>query len=744
MAKLSIGDRNAKNKAVARSRPDSFSPDPRLIQIDDVFSVPPHTIRTETSSTISTSPISPSRRPSTQPGGEMERIRQAMLKDHIALVRDAENRRPEYLKRIKRSLSEADPTAILDDGALDRDRGAAVGIMESPHKGRRLKLFQETSEESFEESLMAGGYGRYVSLYCGSKMLILLTNLTQRTADWVRQPQPLAVPAAAGPSNIAKLLAEVEAGPPTEKELKKRKRLEAFRSDSGISKSKLYPVEIEGKGRVLLEYPNEDNIGISEPTPSKKRNRRKKKGAEPTAKERKPLATPISFEEAIEKPNWPDAEFPWRLRTEERAELAKVEEENKMHWIERFLDRDTDDEDDSDEPSITGRVRGEDEEALPAAQWGAVYEEEADRPVPVRTGRGKMVPLLAHPEDSRKMHFRKRTVFPSDPADARAALLSKKSVRALSYRQQRRQRELADVGEDEVVCICRGKDDGRELVQCDGCQTWYHLQCIGIRSISELGKEEDPWFCRNCVSASRSPSPEPDYVYREPTFVPTDEGPRTSRSYDAPFFQPPMQDSPTWNPPRMPKTPTRGSRRDLEPGFSSSSSSWFDSSSRHGPLTPQHQTQGVRIYTPGAHDGFSLGYEESPFDPTSTPSRGIKINAPFATPKNNVWASRANGLFHTPSKPSRGSSIKTLGGPGSLSLTLDESAGHHGGIGGYDTYPRPVYDESPVRRKSNDVPRSQRVFDSPSMSRGLDESSMLHLKGKERLHDNDQGAHNGS
>lgn len=50
-----------------------------------------------------------------------------------------------------------------DENLADRERFSSIGITESPMKGRRIKLFQETSEESFEESLMAGGYGRYVS-----------------------------------------------------------------------------------------------------------------------------------------------------------------------------------------------------------------------------------------------------------------------------------------------------------------------------------------------------------------------------------------------------------------------------------------------------------------------------------------------------------------------------------------------------------------------------------------------------
>jgi hypothetical protein len=52
------------------------------------------------------------------------------------------------------------------------------------------------------------------------------------------------------------------------------------------------------------------------------------------------------------------------------------------------------------------------------------------------------------------------------------------------------------------------------------------------------------------------------------------------------------------------------------------------------------------------------------FDPTSTPSRGIKFGAPLAMPKNM----RPNGLFEMPSKR-RDSSSRLFGALG----TLDQS-----------------------------------------------------------------------
>ncbi|KAG6919472.1 hypothetical protein DXG01_005731 [Tephrocybe rancida] len=662
MTKLSIADQASKSKSTNRLKQPSDTAEPQTVQ--DGISTPSATANHKQSdATTSSPPRSPSRPAA---GGEMERIRQAMLQDRLAQYQDAEIRRPEYLKRAKRTHSEAE-TPVEDE--------PTVGIMETPVKGRRLKLFQETSEESFEESLMAGGYGRY------------------RTADWVRQPQPtlLTTPGAPGPSSIVSALEQAqEPAPPTEKELRKRKRLSAFTErTNGEGLTTLHPVELEGRGRVLLDIPPEgDELSLIEGSPSKKRGatRRKKKG-ELSARERKAQAFAAAVAGDLpDKPNWPDAEFPWRLRTQEREEKIKAEEEEKLKVIERFLDRDSDDEEEED--IVVGGPAGEG--------------------MPFRRGRGKMVPIPGNPVGVR----RKSLLFPSDPADALAALMSKKSVRTLSYRQQKRRRQQDDESDDEVLCICNGRDDGRELVQCDECQTWYHLQCIGIRDISDLGREEDPWFCRRCEESYRSPSPVP---MSEPTFAPTDDRPHISPSYDAPFFQPSsLQDSPNaWDAPKMPRTPTRLRDADYEPGMSSGSS-WVESS-RHRPMTPQQLASAPRVYThntPSPFDSYPP-YDE-PFDPTSTPSRGIKFGAPFATPKNNVWSSRANGLFQTPLKSSggRNPSSKNFGGPGTLTSALDDNA-HRA------TYDRSyTNEESPIRRvNSQEGPKARRIMESPLAAR---------------------------
>jgi hypothetical protein len=145
MAKLSLSDASKSKKPLNSQSPVTDDP----IQVDDVFYSGPNPA-------ISTPPLSPSPdRP--QPGGELERVRSQIVDEAMAQIEQAENRRPDYFKRVKRTQE-----SLTDD---ERDHPLpGVEITVSPHKGRRLTLFQETSEESFEESLMAGGYGRYVRL----------------------------------------------------------------------------------------------------------------------------------------------------------------------------------------------------------------------------------------------------------------------------------------------------------------------------------------------------------------------------------------------------------------------------------------------------------------------------------------------------------------------------------------------------------------------------------------------------
>lgn len=520
----------------------------------------------------------------------------------------------------------------------------------------------------------------------------------------------------------------------SEKEARKRRRLAAFGDlSSGVPPpSKLFPVDVVGKGRLILDSRQNEPPVSTDTSPTKKKTpRRKKKAASETLTDVNPVVERIS-DAAV--PDWPDSEFPWSLRLEEQTEKVRAAQEERLRWIEKFLDRDSDEEDE-----------GEDDEILPSTMWGQVYE---DAPMPSRRGRGKMVGLPASPRDGSKAGvfrnsdgpLRRRAFFPSDPADARAALLSKRSVRMLSYRTQQRTmrgrpKTWEEDSDDDETCVCGGKNAG-ELVQCDACNTWYHLRCIGINSVKELGNEEDPWFCGKCVvdEVVRTPSPELIPSSSEPTFVPTDER-QTPAPSDSLFYQSlplPASPSPPWHSSGPPSTPIRGAAR--TPYSSGSSSA---DPARHGPSTPRLSSHEVRVYTtPGPFDNF--GSDDSSFDPTSTPSRGITFGAPFATPKNAVWLARASGMFQTPlslrafespSRPQIGGSVMESGD------TLPS----------FSTYRhQTAHDESPIRRiLSGDPPRfamSRRFPESPAPRflngyHNLQESPVMPSKAHNRTQD---------
>ena len=67
-----------------------------------------------------------------------------------------------------------------------------------------------------------------------------------------------------------------------------------------------------------------------------------------------------------------------------------------MRWIERFLDRDSDDEDDAESSS-----QHEVDESASASKFGVVFDHTPETVYP--PGRGKMVPLLAYSDNTHMM-----------------------------------------------------------------------------------------------------------------------------------------------------------------------------------------------------------------------------------------------------------------------------------------------------------------------------------------------------
>uniref|UniRef100_UPI00336AEC94 CXXC-type zinc finger protein 1 n=1 Tax=Drosophila melanogaster TaxID=7227 RepID=UPI00336AEC94 len=62
--------------------------------------------------------------------------------------------------------------------------------------------------------------------------------------------------------------------------------------------------------------------------------------------------------------------------------------------------------------------------------------------------------------------------------------------------------------EDQAYCICRSSDCSRFMIGCDGCEEWYHGDCIGITE--KEAKHIKQYYCRRC----KKENPELQTIFR--------------------------------------------------------------------------------------------------------------------------------------------------------------------------------------------------------------------------------------
>ena len=46
----------------------------------------------------------------------------------------------------------------------------------------------------------------------------------------------------------------------------------------------------------------------------------------------------------------------------------------------------------------------------------------------------------------------------------------------------------------DVYCTCRCPYTGEQMVACDNCKNWYHIECLEM-----LVKKTQKWYCKNCL-----------------------------------------------------------------------------------------------------------------------------------------------------------------------------------------------------------------------------------------------------
>ena len=402
---------------------------------------------------------------------------------------------------------------------------------------------------------------------------------------------------------------------------------------------------------------------------------------------------------------WPDKEYPWSLQKHQRDEYEEAWRRQRLAWIERFLDRESESDEEENDPVAGPSNQKFDSGPMTRSQGGHK--------------RSVSVNLKPNPRQSGIL---RQMTFSAANTDAREVLLSKKHVRVVAERL--RKRRVAEEEEGVVMCICQGVDDGRPMVRCDECRTWYHLICMDIHDESELG---DEWYCWKCLPSAEDPAPAP---LTEPTFAPAmPESPPRAGVGDQPLYQSALQPSP------MPPSPITQWTRDSSPTrrerLPHSLVGDPGDPVRGGPSTPYHsRSMNSGLYSPPKfYDEYGTD-DHAPFDPTSTPSRGLKFPNPVPiTPRRpHSWTPAPPLSWITPSGYPRTPQFSAQGGSSSTrSLTyslssLEDSVGPL-------TSPWPT-DDSPTRKPHRgdstwSLPTPRRALESPLGVRGADHRIFL-------------------
>ncbi|KAG8905832.1 hypothetical protein FRB99_008134 [Tulasnella sp. 403] len=382
-------------------------------------------------------------------------------------------------------------------------------------------------------------------------------------------------------------------------------------------------------------------------------------------------------------PRWPDSRYPWSLNQLDQKRAKQLKKKERLAMLECFFSRDSDSESDNDTGMLPSAVPSEDDAVVAGARglWALAqdqpgYPSGLAKPTPRIAERlASLFPIEGASSDLRASLFgaTPTPVAPSDPADARIALASRRDIRAsLYFASQRREQE-----EDGTVsCPCGADDDGRAMVRCDACRTWSHQVCVDIRDETELGEN---WYCPECLRETSS-------MRGAPTFVESSAGvdnrsldPRTQQLFgttgqaeDTSPVLVPSSPNPTstWPFTMMPQTPKAGDMRTVPTIRSPTTpNTWLDSRFRATP----------RLFD----DPHLTPLPKDALDPTNTPSRGTKYGvAPLPTATPNFPRRPFHDLtFTTPITTSRwrlSGSSAILGPPPAAdelpALTLKEAA----------------------------------------------------------------------
>lgn len=459
------------------------------------------------------------------------------------------------------------------------------------------------------------------------------------------------------------------------REEKKRRRLAAFAKDGldffaspetertrslsrSQSSSNLVAAQVVGVGRVAMAKTALDAMeeaGTAQKVDS------------PTKEDSKDKAV-ARLMGRVTRPNWPENEYPWGEPEMEKAKTIDEQKKMSLSLVERYLDGSSDEEDSDDDltrfPANPLELWRSDERTMTVPDTSSYMELSSSR----RGGKSSYGLIgdgikRTRVQSARTIASLEAKTF--DPSDARQALLLKRQASSTFSMSQFRNISSNHLaaraqGRDEfyetsavIGCVCREDLDGDDIgmVECDLCQTWHHLDCLGLDE-DDLG---DEWFCWKCA-----PGDQPDVPY-------ADEEPLSSIASSALLRTPNLSASlPTFAPNNSPsmaispaQSPIFGSR---PPGVAGtpiqrfgtprlvSSSSYTSMSTNANPTPHSAQSPSSSRFRPSHDFGDSIGLGT----PAAGPSRSTWDSGRIlSTPKFADFDPTEEAFYDLGSTPSR-------------------------------------------------------------------------------------------
>ena len=67
--------------------------------------------------------------------------------------------------------------------------------------------------------------------------------------------------------------------------------------------------------------------------------------------------------------------------------------------------------------------------------------------------------------------------------------------------------DLRPLAPEPLYCLCRQPQGGRFMIACDGCEQWFHGDCVGVREGPDQLDPSFLWFCPPCAARRHSQGP---------------------------------------------------------------------------------------------------------------------------------------------------------------------------------------------------------------------------------------------